>query len=243
MKHKILLITLLLALPTIASATSVVVPGSSGQTSETTNDYSSSDVIVIPGGADRSFHCRAVTVTGAQTLDFDSSFSSSPGMTAPDVVFRGGMDGGTNNEQTFSFIAVATGTHSINVDSHTGSSVPAQISCFETSLYGGFNTVNAANPVNFLEITNLTTESIKWQAVFYSTAGVELHRTDATIGSLSRTDFGLQDVGALQNTFGSIVLAHDGPVGAIKANISRYTFDGANLDITAVTSLSERVQN
>ena len=243
MKTKISLLTLLLAFPSLSFATSVVVPGSSGQTAETTNTHSSADVIVIPAGADRSVYCRAITITGAQTLDFASTFSSSPGSSDPDVVFRGSMDGGSNNEQTFAFIANTTGTHSINIDSHTGASVDAQISCFETSLYGGFNTVNAANPVNFLEITNLTTESIKWQAVFYSTTGVELYRTDATLNSLSRTDVGLQDVGVLQNTFGSIILAHDGPVGALKANISRYTFDGSTLDITAVTSLTERVQN
>ncbi len=227
-----------------AFATGFLVPGFSRTSTSTFDTFDSPDTIGIPAVIDNSYYCRAVVSNGlTEFFDFASNLG---GLGSPSLVFRGSADGLGNNEGAFSFIANGTGSAVLSVDANTsgsGGGARAILQCFNTTLFGNFNTVNAANPVNFLEIKNIGTTSLNLRIILRSFTGVELTRFTQTLEVNERKDIAVHTLTNAANTFGGIQIAHDGSLGAVVANVSKYQLNGSNLTITATESLRERVQN
>lgn len=229
-----------------ASATGVLLPSFARGGQDTFGEFDSPDLFTIPAVADNSYYCRGVGFSGIDFVEFDTTIDG-PGASDPTLVYRGTADGTTNAESAFSFLTLATGVHSVNLlasttGSGSSSSARAILECFNTTLFGNFNTITAANPVNFLEIKNISTVSVTARVVLRNFSGTELTRFDVTIAANERRDIAVHDLTGGANTFGSVQVAHTGPLGALVANVSKYQVSGSNLNITATEGLKERVQ-
>ncbi len=241
--------TVVVGIATVTSdafATGYLMPGVPRGGESQYDEWDSPDSISIPGVVDNSFYCRSSGLSGIDLVDFSPTITPISG-TAPTVVFRGNVDGLGNQEGAFAFIANVTGAHTGSIAASSfgtgsGSSALSILECFNTTLFGSFNTVTAANPVNFLELTNISTASIDARIVLKGFSGTELARTTQTIAAGQRVDIAVHSLDGASNTFGSITVAHDGPLGGLTGNVSKYKFDGTTLDITATEPLRARVQ-
>lgn len=118
------------------------------------------------------------------------------------------------------------------------------IHCDETSLYGGYNTV--VTELNYLEIVNTTVLALNAHLYGYDASSGDLV-IDATItlpggAGPRRTDIDLHSLVG-QGKFGSLVLAHDGPKGAVKADVAQYritTLIPFDFDLVARNPLNSR---
>lgn len=127
------------------------------------------------------------------------------------------------NESRLSLIPTESGEHTITIlfgpEGET-TSTSCRFSCLETTLYGSFNTV--LNEYNFLELTNTANSTINVKIrVVGSDGTVLVDNSPKTLGAGIRTDFDLHSlVGA--GDYGSVVVMHDGPFGAVKGAVSQY---------------------
>ena len=123
-----------------------------------------------------------------------------------------------------SFIPTASANYTLSVTSAidmTSMSVSGgSVVCAETSLYGGFNT--NVNEYNFLELANTTNAAIHIKIRALASDGtVLIDNQAATIGANVRRDFDLHSlVGS--SKYGTVVIMHDGPLGALKGSVSQY---------------------
>ncbi len=224
-------------------ATGFVLPGYERTSTSNYTTWTTSDSLALIAVRDNSYYCRAIPASGLESVQFASTIATHPGSVAPTLTRLGGADGGNSGATgaAFSFTANATGTHTVLVSSVTGSA-RAIFTCHNTTLFGSFNTVNAANPVNFLEITNISTVSSNVTVIVKDFTGTEITRFVQTVPAGARRDVGLHDKTGVANTFGSVQLSYDSPVGSITADISKYNYDAnSNLNITATVKLSARI--
>lgn len=234
--------------PNAAFATGFVIPGTTRSNVANYPTWHSGDTVGFTAVTDRSYFCRSVASDGAQHVAFDTTVAQNGGSQSASANLLGAADGGRAAEEAFGIVAFATGTL-FNVltsaTSGTGSSFGAiaMIQCFETSLYGNFNTITNANNVNYLEIKNISNVAVTVQVILYTPQGTAFSRLGRTLAANERQDIAIHEITAAQNTYGSIVLSHNGPLGGIVANLSKYRFDGVNMVITATEPLRRREQN
>lgn len=240
---KILLAGLVILSTESVFATGFVLPGYERTSTSNFTTWATSDTLALIAVQDNSYYCRAIPPTGAESVQFASTMTSHPGTTAPTVTQLGGADGGNSSTPgiAFSFTANTTGTHIISVSAVAGNA-RAIFTCHNTTLFGSFNTVNAANPVNFLEITNISTVTSNVTVIIKNFSGVEIARFVETVSPGQRRDVGLHDKVGVANTFGSVQLVYDSPAGSITADISKYNYDAnSNLNITATVNFRARL--
>ncbi len=251
MKHRLFLAAAaaLVIFPQHAFASGYLIPGTSHYSASSYDEWDAGDIVHVPGMVDNSYYCRASIFTMGDNVVFESSITG-PNSTEPTLVFRGLADGGyTSFEKgSFAFIALASGTNIVSVSTNssgtgTSDSARALLECFNTTLFGNFNTVTIANPVNYLEISNVSNVSVNALVVIKGYNGTEISRQTVTLAAGTRQDIGIHDISGASNTFGSVSVAHTGTIGSIRANVSKYTFNGGVLAITATEPLHERVQN
>jgi len=95
--------------------------------------------------------------------------------------------------------------------------------CVETTLYGGYNT--NANPLNFLEIINISNATITGSITAQNFDGsLVINGTSFSVDAGQRIDIDLHSP-AGQNVFGALRINHDGPLGSLQANTSFYQAD------------------
>lgn len=225
-----------------------VIPGfgTSGATDNTTIDPSSFVSVAIALDAGRSYECSA-----------DSSFSTSepsltlfaPGggladPTANKIVARGNTAPiiGVSNlalGTRLSFTPATAGLHRLTIINDLGAPNPVKIRCMETTIYGGFNT--NANPFNFLELTNVTGDTIAGRVRAFHYDGTQVLDTSFSILANRRFDINLHDSTG-PNLYGSVVVTHDGPLGALQGNVSQYSGSASDLTLRASVALSIRDQ-
>lgn len=249
---KIITLTLLAFQPLLLSAsvsatTALVLPGREPALLPRSSmiEWSENDTIGLPAITDNSYYCAGVGGYGLDSFRFKSTIGNFTG--AP--VFRGNTIGSASapNSQSLALIANSSDSYVLTLDSGmtsgvTGNQPRGYVFCKNTTLVGNFNTVTEANPVNFLELTNSSTASLNALVVVRSFAGFELDRRTVEIPALSRRDVGIHDIAGAGNTFGSVQVAHDGALGALSTNVSKYKFDGVSLDITATEQLKLKDQ-
>lgn len=224
---------------TFATTTASLVPGREVNTARDEQLlWSSNNTIGVPVLANNSYFCVGIGARNTDSIRFDPSIPGLDGFSA----LRGTSFGTSSNTNTaISFVSNVTSSHLLVIDSSTtgagAGSARGRILCKNSTLFGNFNTVTAANPVNFLEINNHSTFNTNVMIVIRSFNGTELNKQTIEVAGNTRRDIGIHEIAGAGNTFGSVVLAHDGPLGAITGNVSKYKFDGVNLDITATEPL------
>lgn len=100
-----------------------------------------------------------------------------------------------------------------------------QITCTETTLYGGFNTI--AGEINFLEITNRSNKAVTLHIRGYSSTdnsekvNLKITLPENNTAPVSRADIDIHThVGPA--SFGSLHITHDAPKGTISATLATY---------------------
>lgn len=245
------------AIPLNANATGYITPGSP----QAKGGFAEN---VPPGGLapvtyfekNRSYACTIIgsSITSqlkveVSTAPGSSSVSSTArncGAITPKVVTSGGdatagagSDGASDNRVCF--IADESGVYNLTLDTDLAVSEPAIFSCSETTLYGGYNT--NANPFNFLEVINTTNTAIEFQVRAANFDGtVVINNATYTVAPNRRVDVNVH-VAAGTNKFGSIRVMHNGPYGALQANVSQYNGTDTSLNLTTSNALRPRDQN
>ncbi len=242
--RKIVLFSLVLGFSSAASATGFVVPGYQRTELDSYTTYAVNDTIGLIATAGNSYYCRAIPPTGLDVVLFNTTFATFPGSGSPTLTMRGNADGGSQERAAFAFIANNAGSHTVTVNQvGIGSLRRAIFTCHNTTLFGNFNTVTAANPVNFLEVKNISNVAVTATVTLRGFNGTQITSFPVVLQPNTRQDIAVHDIGGAANTFGSVQIAHNGSLGALVANVSKYKFDGVNLDITATESLAPRVEN
>lgn len=120
-----------------------------------------------------------------------------------------------------------------NISSSTpGSSIDnLEVRCDDTTLVGGWNTV--VTQLNYLEVVNTTGFPVSVRLYGYSEAAsgekvldVQFNITSNTAGP-RRRDIDIHSLVG-KGTFGTLVLAHNGPLGSVKADIAQYRITSTN---------------
>lgn len=194
-----------------------------------------------------SYYCRGIGASINKTFNFRVE---SPEQKTISLKYRSLLPdsyGSLADKNAFSVIP-ASGLNSLEVtilqNGYSAGDTVGTIECQETTLFGSFNTIAAANPVNFLEITNLDSQGRQPTTVLVyinNYTGTEI--SSFQINSLApseRRDIGIHDIAGAADTFGTIILTHDGIPGSIRANLSKYIFEGAQLRITATEPLKTK---
>lgn len=244
---KLLFLFFFALINTTASAQSVayIQPGSKAGTVSGVLNLATGNTIQVGAAKDRSIFCGSRSPTLSTQVFFSENiscgFSSCSPFTGREV---GHIDNGVNHLGTpsnaISFTAPAFESYVITLNLISPSPSNVIIECFDTTLFGNFNTVTAANPFNFLEITNDTRESADATVILYANSGTELSRFNIRLSAHQQRDIAIHDIAGAANTFGSISISHNSVPNAIRANLTKYT---SSFVITASTPLMARPNN
>jgi len=132
-----------------------------------------------------------------------------------------------------------TGLHTFRVETANGTEI-IRPECLETTLYGGYNT--NVNDFNFLEITNISNQDIVVKVTAVNFDGtVVINGLTQTVPAGRRVDIDVHSA-AGNNVFGGIMVTHDGPYGALQANVSQYAGTVADFSLSTSTPLRPRDQ-
>lgn len=184
--------------------------------------------VIVPSNSNIYFSSSTVTIAhGSGTTTASGAFPSS----APRL---------PNGQARLCFIVpealtLPTATMTIGISSGSPlSNVPAQ--CFETTLYGGFNT--SVTDFNFLEISNQSTSDITGSISAINVVPTPdvtvISQQAVTVEAGSRTDVDIHSA-AGTGAFGPLKLVHLGAPGAVKAVLSQYNITStAPLDFAPV---------
>ncbi len=229
-----------------------------------TSGLTTGDRLQVSLDVGRSISCSLVparngviATAGQGAIGFLPTVSSGPqagpagtlnGHLAPQIT-AGGTDTDNRNNR-ISFTATSGGLHFFDLDIAGGSgagsttapgasSILVNFGCEDTTLFGAFNT--NANPFNFLEIENVTTGDVEITVTlinFDDSFQAPTGQFNTLLAPSSRSDFSVHDlVGPLR--FGSVVISHNGPSGAIRGRVSQYRISAAGaLDLSTSVALS-----
>jgi len=131
-----------------------------------------------------------------------------------------------------------TGVYNFHVvkNSPGNFSVNIRFKCYETTLYGGYNTV--VNPFNFLELTNTTNNPLRAKIRLYDRDGLEIGSGYFQIDTGRRFDFDVHTATG-PTSYGMVSVTYDGTYGGLTGNLSQYNSD---LELQATTPLNARSQ-
>lgn len=130
------------------------------------------------------------------------------------------------------------GVYYFIVNNSSSSDYFARAECFETTLYGGYNT-NVSN-FNFLEIINTTNTTLSGAVTATNFDGtVVINKQAFSVSPNNRVDVDLHTP-AGSGKYGSVRVTHNGPLGALQAHVSQYAGSAANFTLTGVVPLRSR---
>lgn len=202
----------------------------------------SNTLFTVPVEAFNSYFCKGI---GARA---DDIFSFNPSMV--NVSVRKFRPLSNSNQlfsrSAFSFITNSASEYVVQIEANAFNhqlDTYGSIVCEETTLYGSFNTVNAANPINFLELTNvdaLDNDPIFVRVHLSSFTGVIIQSFELSISPRERRDIAIHDLPGAADTFGSIFITHDGKPDTLRANLSKYLIENGTLRITATEKIQRK---
>lgn len=248
MKKSLVLLAFLAFLPNAFAQQAYIIPGS--------RPGSDSGVLSLANGntfrtfalKDRSVYCRYRSAT-ATDITLSEIIACGSG-TCPTARLVGDVESGTDQgigaDDAIAFIANDNPADGfLPVDNYYDMTVVAVapspsnviIECFNTTLYGNFNTVSAANPFNFLELSNDSNVGINTRVVVTKNDGTILSTLNIFVGEGQQRDISIHDIAGAANTFGRITVAHDGALHGIRAKLTKYT---SSFVITASDKLETR---
>ncbi|MCB0344292.1 MAG: hypothetical protein KDD66_04210 [Bdellovibrionales bacterium] len=176
---------------------------------------------------DRSYSCEGVpsdsqsefgfntelvgTIDNSNTITAVPNADMAPHVTGP----LGG--GGTAR---LSFVAVNPDRYRLSVATARTGGEDVAVRCFETTLFGGFNTY--LNQYNYLELVNYSDRPISGAFVLTDNDHKERARLPFSVPGGSRVDFDLHGrVG--RDLYGLVKVIHNGPVRALGGSVAFYS--------------------
>lgn len=175
------------------------------------------------------------TATSVTLSSVNTTIGGSPTYTGVD---RSSAAPSHSHGRRVCFIAPKTEVVLITTGTISTSPSPLDAQCNETSLFGGYNT--NANPFNFLEISNLSNESISGKIYATNFDGtVVIDGNSFTVPAGLRVDVDLHTA-AGANKFGILKIIHDGPLGGLQANTSYYSGTPAALTLRGTVPAKPR---
>ena len=209
------------------------------------------DTVRVTVDKKKSYACTLIPEAFSGRLGFGTSVSGPEstvtgtliGDVTPGVTV--GSSDTSSNDNRISFTAEKDGLHSLDIQQSTGD-FPADanylVECSETTLFGAYNTV--VNDFNFLELENTTNSTIAVTITavnFDDTLDSPTAQITLNVNSNSRSDVNLHDqVG--DNKFGILIVAHDGPLGALKGRVSQYVGTAESFSLSVTVPLTSREQ-
>jgi len=205
-------------------------------TSGDSTSMNSNGIRIVSIEAQNSYCCDLVTTTlNAQISGISNSINAVVDFTGVD---RSSATPAHSHGKRLCFMSNITEIVGITVGTLAPSPTNVEMQCNDTSLFGGYNT--NANPFNFLEISNLTNESISGKIYATNFDGtVVLNGTDFTVDAGRRTDVDLHTA-AGANKYGLLKIIHDGPLGALQGNVSFYSGTPAALTLRGSVPVKAR---
>jgi hypothetical protein len=220
--------------------------GTAGATDNISIDPLSSVTVPVALEANRSYDCSVDSVfsTSTPSIQVKNSDGSDTDVTANHIQFRGNVapiigTGTGDNLMRSSVTPVTTGVYKLLLTNDLFATNSIKLRCMETTLYGGFNT--NANPFNFLELSNVTGVTITGTVRAYNYSGTLVLTTDFSIPANRRFDVNLHDSTG-PSVYGTVVVTHDGPLGAVQGNVSQYSGPASALSLRATVPLTVRDQ-
>lgn len=197
---------------------------------------SSNSVRVFAAEIQNSYCCDFVTTaSGASIASVSTTIDATVDITGVD---RSTTTPAHSHGKRICFQANKTEAVFFTIGALTPSPTNVDMQCNETSLFGGYNT--NANPFNFLEISNTTNSTITGKVYATNFDGtVVINGTDFSVAAGRRTDVDLHTP-AGANKYGLLKIVHDGPLGALQANVSFYSGTPADLTLRGTVPVISR---
>ena len=224
-----------------------VLPGSKPATATSLVNVSSGNTFRVASLPDRSVYCRPRLANNASwTLSSTIACPYLDSCVAGNLVgaLDFPLDAIPSSADAISFIAeelvnepIEDYQYDITVTNATPNPSSIGIECFDTTLFGNFNTIIAANPYNFLELSNDSIGEVSAKIVITKNDGTLLTRTTVSIPSKQQRDISIHDIAGASDTFGRITIAHTGAVHSLRAKLTKYT---SSFVITASDKLESR---
>ena len=200
------------------------------------------DTFLVDLTANHSYSCDAVPVDILTDFDWDTSVvgqASTNPETVTGVRQAGGItpqitgESGGGSDNRITFIPTTTDRFRLTVASAKGGGELIRIRCWDTTLYGGFNT--NVNDFNFLELTNVSNATISGKIYAITSDGTTaINGATFSVAANRRSDIDLHTP-AGSDKYGLVIVAHDGPNDSLKGFVSQY--QGPISNFSLMTSL------
>jgi hypothetical protein len=230
-----------------ASATGFITPGSPRASNGGTAGVAAGTQFRVYLESGRSYSCTVLPSDSTTTVALSTTVTGpnaditavargdyTPVVTAPTTTAAAPM--------RLSLRPLDSGLHTFTVSTATDTEI-VRPECIETTLYGGYNT--NVSTFNFLEISNISNKDLKVRINAKNFDGSTVINDGAssarTIPAGQRVDVDIHTP-AGSGVFGSLVITHDGPYGAIQASLSQYTGTVSDFDLTVSEALRPRDQ-
>lgn len=205
------------------------------------------DVFLVDLVANHSYSCDAVPVDAASDFDWSTTVTGVTSGTADITAREAGTmtppitgETGDSADNRITLIPVTTDRYRLTVSSAKSGGELARIRCWDTTLYGGFNT--NVNDFNFLEITNVSNATISGRLYAITSDGTNaINGTTFSVAANRRLDIDLHTP-AGADKYGLVIVAHDGPNDALKGYVSQYLGPVSNFLLTEAVPLVPIVQ-
>jgi len=206
------------------------------------------DNFIIDLQANHSYACDGIPESATSEFDWRAQMIPGAGSPAEIIIARKAGDitpqitgdtGGTDDNR-ITFTPATSNRFTITVDDAEGGGESVRIRCFDTTLYGGFNT--NVNDFNFLELTNVTNATITGKITAITADGTTvINAAGFSISAQRRADVDLHTP-AGADKYGLVIVTHDGPVGALKGGVSQYSGTVSSFELTGYVPLTPTEQ-
>lgn len=201
------------------------------------------DTFLVDLTANHSYSCDAVPVDQASDFDWSTSVQGTAAQNPETITARtagtitpqitGETGGSADNRITF--IPTTTDRFRLTVASAKSGGELIRVRCWDTTLYGGFNT--NVNDFNFLELTNVSNAQITGRIYAITSDGTTaINGASFTVEANRRLDIDVHTP-AGADKYGLVIVAHNGPNDALKGVVSQYLGPISNFALTATVPL------
>lgn len=186
------------------------------------------DLFLIDLEANHSYSCEAVPSDVASDFDFSLSVVGTTGTSPETVTGRATGDmrpmitgeADDSGDNRLSLLPTTANRFQLTVEGAKLGGEIVRVRCVDTTLYGGYNT--NVNDFNFLEISNVSTDAVTGSITATNFDGTVVISAQAfTVQPGRRVDVDIHSA-AGADKFGVVTVTHNGPPGALQANVSQY---------------------
>jgi len=202
------------------------------------------DTFSIDLTANHSYACDAIPESATTDFDWSTDVVGTTGGSPEMITARaaGGItpqitgDAGDSTDNRITFTPTTSDRFQLTVAAALGGGESVRVRCFDTTLYGGYNT--NVNDFNFLELTNISNAQLTGKIFAINFDGTTaINGASFTVESNRRLDVDLHTP-AGADKYGLVYVTHNGPHGSLKATVSQYSGNVNNFELTGTVPLT-----